>query len=121
MPHSIIWSEVIGKDADALAAFYRDLFGWSSEEVGGGYHMVKTASDDERPSMGIGADPSGGDGHVTFYVEVDDLQAKLDDAERLGGGTVMPPNDVMGTAIALFRDPEGHVVGLVNPGEPPEA
>jgi hypothetical protein len=27
---------------------------------------------------------------------------------------------VEGTTIALFTDPEGHVVGLVNPGPPPE-
>jgi hypothetical protein len=32
----------------------------------------------------------------------------------------MPPSEPMeGTSIALFADPEGHVVGLVNPGPPP--
>jgi predicted enzyme related to lactoylglutathione lyase len=34
---------------------------------------------------------------------------------------VMPPTEPMqGTSIALFSDPEGHVVGLVKPGPPPE-
>jgi uncharacterized protein len=63
----------------------------------------------------------GGDRHVTWYAETDDLQASLDKAESLSGGTVMPPMEVMqGTNIALFTDPEGHVVGLVKPGPPPE-
>ncbi len=40
-------------------------------------------------------------------------------AESLGGK--MPPGEPMqGTAIALFADPEGHVIGLVKPGPPPE-
>jgi predicted enzyme related to lactoylglutathione lyase len=27
----------------------------------------------------------------------------------------MPPTEMEGTTIALFADPEGHVVGLVKP------
>jgi predicted enzyme related to lactoylglutathione lyase len=69
---------------------------------------------------GIGPDPSGGQGHVTWYVQSDDLQADLDKAESLGGRTVMPPMDPMpGTSIALFTDPEGHVIGLVKSSGPP--
>jgi len=41
--------------------------------------------------------PNGYDGHVTFYVEVDDIDAALAKAERLGGA-------------------EGHVIGLVQSG-----
>jgi predicted enzyme related to lactoylglutathione lyase len=50
----------------------------------------------------------------TFYVQVDDPQAALDDAEKLGGKVVMPvttiPNMV---TLALFTDPEAHMVGVV--------
>jgi predicted enzyme related to lactoylglutathione lyase len=114
MPNPVTWFEVLGKDADGLARFYGDLFEWQMEDVPEQpYKLVTT--DGDRPSAGIGADPSGGPGHVTFYVEVDDLQAMLDKAETLGGRTLMPPNDVMGTAIALFADPEGHTIGLVKP------
>lgn len=75
----------------------------------------------EMANGGVGNDPSGGDGHVTFYAETDDVQASLDKAESLGGRTVMPPTEPMqGTTIALFADPEGHVVGLVKPGPSPE-
>jgi uncharacterized protein len=78
-------------------------------------------TDGDRSSGGLGADPPSGDGHLTFYAKADDLQATLDKAESLGGKTVMPPTEPMeGTTIVLFADPEGHVVGLVKPGLPPE-
>jgi uncharacterized protein len=58
---------------------------------------------------------------VTFYAETDDVQASLDKAESLGGKAVMPPMEIMeATTIALFADPEGHLVGLVKPGPPPQ-
>jgi predicted enzyme related to lactoylglutathione lyase len=51
---------------------------------------------------------------VTFYVEVDDLAKALEQIESAGGRTIQPPMDVPnGPSIALFADPEGHVVGLV--------
>jgi len=51
---------------------------------------------------------------VTFYVMVDDPQKYLDRAEQLGGKTLMPPMEVPGAGVtlAMFADPEGHVIGL---------
>ena len=61
-----------------------------------------------------GATPDGSAGHVTFYVETDDPQATLDKVERLGGKVVMPLTEIApDTTVALFADPEGHVVGLM--------
>jgi uncharacterized protein len=113
MPHPVIWFEVLGKDGEALSRFYGDLFDWKIDPTPQNYFMA--TPEGERPSAGIGSDPSGGPGHVTFYAEADDLQEMLDKAESLGGKTVMPPTEPMeGTQIALFADPEGHVIGLVN-------
>jgi len=53
-----------------------------------------------------------GNGHVTFYVDTDDPQAMLDKAEQLGGTTIMPVTELPQVTIAMFADPEGHVVGL---------
>lgn len=122
MPHPVIWYEVIGKDYDTLKRFYGELFDWNLEEVPGGMPYAMAHPDPDQPPMGgIGADPSGGEGHVTWYAQSDDLQASLDKAESLGGKTVMPPSEPMpgGTTIALFADPEGHVIGLVKPGPMP--
>jgi len=51
--------------------------------------------------------------HLTFYVQVEDLQATLDEAGKLGGETVVPPQPIPGIgSMALLRDPEGNVIGL---------
>ena len=63
---------------------------------------------------GIGAAPEGQPGHVTFYIEVPDVEAALAKAKSLGGLRLMGPEKVMeGVEIGLFGDPEGHIVGLV--------
>jgi uncharacterized protein len=121
MPHPVIWFEVMGRDSAALSRFYGDLFDWQVQPAPNDYFMFTPEGEMPSGGVGVGADPSGGDGHVTFYAHTDDLQASLDKAESLGGRTVMPPTEPMqGTTIALFADPEGHVVRLVKPGPPPE-
>jgi len=63
---------------------------------------------------GIGQSQDGGPGHVTFYVSTDDPQATLDKAVELGGSVVMPVTQLPQVTIALFADPEGHVIGLAS-------
>jgi uncharacterized protein len=51
---------------------------------------------------------------VTFYVHTDDPKATLAKVEKLGGKVLMPLTQVAPeTTIALFSDPEGHIVGLM--------
>ena len=68
--------------------------------------------------VGIGGGVAGYEGmtgHVTFYVEVPDVEAALAQAESLGGARVMGPQTIMpGTTIGHFTDPEGHMVGVVS-------
>jgi predicted enzyme related to lactoylglutathione lyase len=53
-------------------------------------------------------------GHVTFYVEVPDVEAALAKAESLGGSRMFGPDVVAeGVEILQFADPEGHTIGLV--------
>ena len=51
---------------------------------------------------------------MTFYVEVPDVEAALARAEELGGTRVMGPDEVPGgPVLGQFRDPEGHLIGVV--------
>lgn len=120
MANPVVHFEVTGKDGAALASFYEQLFGWKSRSIEGmGYHLVE--KEEGGIGGGIGSTPDGSDGIATFYVQVDDPQATLDKAEALGGKTVVPvmsiPNMV---TLALFADPEGHVVGVVASETPTE-
>jgi uncharacterized protein len=114
MPNPVVHFEVLGNDAAALTKFYGDAFGWQMQGVMPTYSMVKTGDEEEGIPGGVGAAPEGVPGHVTFYVQVDDLGAALEKISSLGGSTVQEPMDIPdGPSIALFADPEGHVIGLV--------
>jgi uncharacterized protein len=52
-------------------------------------------------------------GHLTFYVEVPDVEAALARAEQLGGTRLMGPSEVQPGIELHFSDPEGHMVGVV--------
>ncbi len=112
MPNPVTHFEVLGRDAAALQRFYGEAFGWELQDVmDGSYYMVNTGS---APAGGVGSAMGGVDGHVTFYVEVEDPATALAKISELGGRTVQEPMDVPdGPTIALFADPEGHVIGLV--------
>lgn len=113
MPNPVVHFEVLGKDAKALQSFYAKIFDWPMEPVMDTYAMVRPEGE-KGIAGGVGATMEGAPGHTTFYVEVDDLQATLDQIEAAGGSTVQPPMDVPnGPSIALFRDPDGNLVGLV--------
>jgi predicted enzyme related to lactoylglutathione lyase len=61
--------------------------------------------------------PEGVPGHVTFYVEVPEVEAALAKAEHLGGSRLMGPDQVPdGPEIGLSTDPEGHPIGVVKGG-----
>ena len=112
MAHPVVHFEVTGKDFEALQGFYTELFGWKTQNTPGDipYAMV------EKEAAGIGGGigrAQNGDGHLTFYVETDDLQSTLDKAEQLGGKTVMPVTELPQVTIALVSDPAGNMVGLV--------
>jgi predicted enzyme related to lactoylglutathione lyase len=118
MGQPVVHFEILGKDGEALQGFYSDLFGWgvdADNEVG--YGMVSRDGNTNSEGIGIGGGIGAaqeGEGHVTFYVEVPDVEQALQKAESLGGTRVMGPMDVMGQVIiGLFHDPEGHTVGVV--------
>jgi uncharacterized protein len=118
MANPVGWFEVVGKDGDKLRRFYGDLFDWQIQDSGGEQNYGLVAAAEKGIGGGVGASPDGGSGHVTFYVEVDDLSAYLKKAEGLGGSTVMPPTDIpaFNLSFAMLTDPEGHLIGLMKGG-----
>jgi predicted enzyme related to lactoylglutathione lyase len=118
MGQPVVHFEVIGKDPDQLRSYYSELFGWEFGDPLGAanYALVErnTNSDGVGIAGGVGGGPEGYDGHVTFYVEVPDVEAALARAASLGGQRMMGPDQVPGgPVIGLFTDPQGHVIGVV--------
>jgi predicted enzyme related to lactoylglutathione lyase len=122
MGRPVVHFEILGKDADKTQRYYAELFGWEIEDLPFDnptkYGIVdrekNTNGDGVGINGGVGQAPEGYDGHVTFYVEVPDVEAALSDAERLGGSRMMGPDQVPGgPVIGLFQDPDGNTVGVV--------
>ena len=120
MGQPVVHFEIIGRDADTLQAYYSELFGWEIDSDNPmHYGMVQREGNVNADGVGIGGGiggpgPEDYPGHVTFYVEVPDVEAALAKAESLGGSRVMGPEKVMEQVeIGLFTDPEGHVLGVV--------
>lgn len=112
MAHPVVHWEIGGRDLGGLREFYAKAFGWSTADAGPNYALVEAADG------GIGGGLMQTSGamapYVTFYVQVDSLAAALAEIGALGGTTLVPPTAINDTSsFALFRDPEGNVVGLL--------
>lgn len=116
MGDPVVYFEVGAADPAPLRLFYAVLFGWHLSDVtGAGYTLIDTAG---------GAGINGGMGRsragtpwATVYVSVDDPSAVLRRAGSLGGKTVVPVTEIPGTiTYAMFDDPDGSLVGLVQRG-----
>ena len=119
MGQPVIHFEIIGKDGEALQRYYSELFGWEiNADNPMNYGMVAREGNVSAEGIGIGGGISGGpegyEGHVTFYIEVPDVEAALAKAERLGGTRIRGPEKIMDMVeLGQFSDPEGHVIGVV--------
>lgn len=113
MGQPVVHFEIGCKDKPATQAFYSQLFGWKFNDAG--------------PAAMIDTDANTGiDGHVTalghepfhytiFYVQVDDVQACIDQAVALGGKMLVPPVAIPGGTFAWIADPEHNTLGLWKP------
>jgi hypothetical protein len=122
MGQPVVHFEIIGSDPERLRRFYAELFGWDfavgdtvsaavSEQ--GNYGFVDGgANGDEPANGGVGGGP-GFEPRALFYVGVDDVEATLAAAERLGGRRVLGPDgEPGGLIVGRLRDPEGNVIGV---------
>ena len=125
MGQPVVHFEIIGSDPAALRGFYGELFGWEFDTSGpvapsvssaGEYGFVNPPSAGAGVPGGVGGG-AGYDAHVVFYVGVADVEAALQQAERLGGTRRMGPERAPGGPVVVghFADPEGNLVGVAAP------
>jgi uncharacterized protein len=116
MVQPIVYFEIVGDDAALLRSYYSELLGWrfDNDAPPRGFDYASIRADDAGVGGGIGAAAPGTDGYLTFYVGVTDVETTLARAQRLGGKRIFGPDRVSDTLeLGMFKDPEGHVVGLL--------
>jgi predicted enzyme related to lactoylglutathione lyase len=114
MANPVVHFEILGKEPEKLQNFYSNLFAWKvNADNPDKYGLVDAA--DAGIGGGIGTTNLLA-GHLTFYVEVDNLESYMEKAVGMGGRVMSQPMQSMGVRYQLFADPEGNVVGLVETG-----
>jgi uncharacterized protein len=119
MGRPVVHFEVVARDGEKLQSYYAELFDWQvNAENEMKYGLVDREANSNAEGIGlgggIGQGPEGYGGHVTFYVEVANVEDALSKAESLGGTRVMGPETIMGRMVlGQFKDPEGNVIGLI--------
>ena len=123
MENPVIHVEVLGRDGDALRRFYAEAFGWqfdppSAHALGAmDYRIVFPRNGEVGVPVGVGGNrPDDVQADAIFYVCVNDLEGTIDRVQRLGGSVVRGPARAPtgGVRVAVVRDPEQHLFGLVD-------
>jgi predicted enzyme related to lactoylglutathione lyase len=109
----VVHWEIAARDGKKAQEFYAKLFDWQiNSESMPGYGLVQPGGEGGIGG-GIMQTEGGMPPFLTFYVQVDDLQAYLDKAVSLGGKAIVPPTPIPNVgAFAMFTDLDGHCVGL---------
>jgi uncharacterized protein len=113
MGQPVVHFEIGCRDKTKTAAFFSQLFDWKMLDAGPAT-MVSTASAEgiQGHISALGHEPHN---YVTVYVQVEDVQAYLDKAQKLGGKQLVPPVEIPTGTFAWFADPEGNTIGLWKP------
>lgn len=111
----VTWFEVHTADPSGATAFYGELFGWTFEPLGAGYHGYQLISQGEGAAIGGGVADTGGQGPATVIpcVQVPDVAATAARAVELGGTVVVEPDKTpAGLTFAYVADRDGSVFGV---------
>lgn len=120
MSGRVVHFEIPFEDGDRASEFYREAFGWELTSIPEmSYTMVTTGPTGEQGPTEPGYINGGmlarglPVGSPVVTIDVDDMDAALEQVERLGG-TVAAAKQAVGTMgfSAYFKDPEGNLMGL---------
>ena len=113
MGHPVVHFEIGCKDSAKTQEFYAKLFGWKITQAGPAA-MIDAGGGPTGHITALGHEPL----HYTiFYVQVENVQKYLDQAQLLGGKTLVPPMDIPTGTFAWMQDPQGNTIGLWKPVE----
>lgn len=101
----VVFFSIFGPDGEKLQQFYAGLFEWTIAPNGDLTTVV---------SPPLPANISKGAAETIVYIGVDDITATLAKVKERGGTIRFPRLEVPGRVVlAVFNDPAGNSVGLV--------
>ena len=120
MPHgSFNWNELQTNDVEKAKAFYKAAVGWSFEGMpmpDGTYWIAKQGEARVGGITQMNGAPAGTPPHWFAYLEVDDVNARVQKVASGGGKVVQEPFDIPGVGrIAVVADATGAAIGWITP------
>jgi hypothetical protein len=115
MSNPLCHFELMTGDAGKCQKFYETLFRWTFDNDSlPGYTLIHTGSD---ATGGIFARPAGSQGAcLNVYFKVTDIEATLKNVSDNGGKVLVPKTAIPSVGhFAMFADPEGVTVGIMQP------
>ena|ERR1700733_2155186 len=112
MGNPVVHFEITAKNIERLHSFYSKIFGWKIDAN----NPFKYGMTDTGAGSGIngGIGETDGEPRVTVYVQVPDIDKTLGEITAAGGTVQMAKTAIPGgPTLAQFKDPAGHVIGLI--------
>jgi len=109
--------ELMVSNPEKARAFYGKLFGWSFDaDSMPGYTLINAGHE---PSGGLFQRPDPAPAPcVNVYFKVADIETTLNAAKSEGAKVLVPRTEIPGVGyFAIFADPEGIPVGIMQPNE----
>jgi predicted enzyme related to lactoylglutathione lyase len=116
------WFELLTRDYDKAVEFYRTVFGWDA-------HVMSDEPEFRYTTLGADRDATAGilaaenvlppqmPAYWALYIQVDDTDATVAQAQELGGSVLRPAEDTPYGRLAQLADPIGAVFAVM--GAPP--
>lgn len=122
MADKVTWFEIPADDVQRAGEFYKEVFGWTGSDMGGGSLALLTSESDEQM---IPLQPGSINGDISprsesfnsplIVITVEDMDAKTKMITEQGGAIALPPTRVeeMGMIWAIVKDTEGNHIGII--------
>lgn len=109
--HGFCHTEIPSTDLEKSKHFYGKVFDWKFEEGPGNYVMFRPP---DGLAGGFTTESKPTTEGVVLYIEVPDIDTKLEEIEAAGGKKLIPETKISDEFgfFAIFSDPCGNSIGL---------
>jgi len=116
MPHTICHLEIPTTDVKKSGEFYNKLFGWKIDYNWGKDYAVFSTGEGQLSGGGLDRKDEITSGNIIIYILIDDINAMLEKAVRLGAKKVKERTEIPDVGwFGLFTDLDGNTIGLFTP------
>jgi len=110
--HEVVHWEIQSLAPEKLHSFYAGALGWEIDANNPMRYGMVASGGPQGIDGGIGGTQSPSS-RVLVYASVPSIPVVLERIESLGGKTLMPRTDIGPVIMALYADPEGNTMGLI--------